>query len=353
MLIRSASQGSPSRVKQHILKIGGSPGEAVKACKRDGTTSLHAACEAGHVDVCALLLEYGADPNSIDCYGSTPLAHACRKGHADVTQLLLDNQANPNRRSHQGFTPLLRACAESGAPHEACVALLLERHADVTASKTPDGTETALVLACRRGDAAMAALLVEAYAAQGADQGSSRGQVSKSAALVAACGGNHVECAEMLMARAGATPDAASTHEMTPLMAAACADALECVALLLRWRADIDQRGPSGGSALLYAAMRGHTRVVKLLCRHGARRSLPPSAAGGSGSVRRGGGSGGGASGSGGGASGGGGSGGGGDAAEIALPMRRSLRRATGMAGSQRGSIARAAGTRRCTLWSH
>ena len=118
-----------------------------------------------------LLLDYGADANAIDCYGSTPLAHACRKGHSEVTRLLLERgQANPNRRSHQGFTPLLRACAESGPDREVCVRLLLERRADVTASKTPDGTEAPLVVACRRGDARMSELLIDAYAAQGADR---------------------------------------------------------------------------------------------------------------------------------------------------------------------------------------
>ena len=234
-------------------------------------TALHAAAEQGHYDVCALLLKTKANPNAIDCYGSTPLALSCRAGHPEVATLLLQHGADPSRRSHQGFSPLLRACSEATPNHERCVEILLEHGADVLTSKTPDGRETALVFACRQGNLRSAALLVKATCA--ASLGSEHGDRSKCSALVASCGGNHVGCARLLLEEGKTPPDCVGAHEMTPLMAAACSNSIDCLSLLLRGGACIDHRAASGGTALLLASMRGHDEAVKLLCRFGAKRT--------------------------------------------------------------------------------
>ena len=42
----------------------------------DKRTPLHVAACEGHLDMCQLLLEYGADPNAKDIYGNTPISEA-------------------------------------------------------------------------------------------------------------------------------------------------------------------------------------------------------------------------------------------------------------------------------------
>lgn len=49
-----------------------------------GLHPLHNACSFGHVDVVRLLLEAGAEPNTIDNWNYTPLHEAAQKGKIDV-----------------------------------------------------------------------------------------------------------------------------------------------------------------------------------------------------------------------------------------------------------------------------
>jgi len=55
-----------------------------------GTTPLHVAAEEGYADICALLLDAGAEPLVGDDIGFTPLHRAVQHGHAEVAKLLID-----------------------------------------------------------------------------------------------------------------------------------------------------------------------------------------------------------------------------------------------------------------------
>jgi len=56
----------------------------------DGSTPLHVASRAGHLDLVRFLVEQGrADLNTQDDLGRTPLDEACRRGHLNVIRLLL------------------------------------------------------------------------------------------------------------------------------------------------------------------------------------------------------------------------------------------------------------------------
>eukprot|EP01043_Picozoa_sp_COSAG02_P051364 COSAG02_NODE_5397_length_4363_cov_31.840994_3_plen_459_part_00 len=59
-----------------------------------GSTALHMAVKAGLLGVTTLLLEKGAEPNSIDRDGCTPLITATLYGHTDCADLLLKNKAD-------------------------------------------------------------------------------------------------------------------------------------------------------------------------------------------------------------------------------------------------------------------
>lgn len=62
------------------------------------TTPLHWAARNGHLDVCAFLLDSGADINFADDQNFTPLHYAIWGGHLDVCTLLVNRGANLNIR---------------------------------------------------------------------------------------------------------------------------------------------------------------------------------------------------------------------------------------------------------------
>ncbi len=71
--------------------------ELVHATRRN-LTPLHAAAQRGRLEIVALLLEHGADPNAKadNNAGATPLYLAAIGGHLDTVQLLIENEAVVN-----------------------------------------------------------------------------------------------------------------------------------------------------------------------------------------------------------------------------------------------------------------
>jgi ankyrin repeat protein len=59
----------------------------------------------GHVDVCVLLLQHGADINAVDGLGNTPLHEAAAKNRRDLVEVLLEFGANPGARNKKNMRP--------------------------------------------------------------------------------------------------------------------------------------------------------------------------------------------------------------------------------------------------------
>jgi hypothetical protein len=106
--------------------------------------------------VVRLLLDKGANPESMGNHGQTPLAWAATNGHEAVVRLLLERGADPESKDNDGQTPLALAAANG---HEAVVSLLLERGADSEATDNHD--QTPLALAATNGQEAVVRLLLE------------------------------------------------------------------------------------------------------------------------------------------------------------------------------------------------
>jgi ankyrin repeat protein len=156
-------------------------GAKVNTANDLGATPLWAASLNGSAPIVARLLDAGANPDVALLSGETPLMAASRAGKQAVVELLLAKGANPDARGPRGQTALMWAVAQK---HADVVKVLVARGADLHARSEswsqmmavpphglaeynrmiPHGADTALMFAARVGDAASAALLVEAGA---------------------------------------------------------------------------------------------------------------------------------------------------------------------------------------------
>jgi serine/threonine-protein phosphatase 6 regulatory ankyrin repeat subunit B len=126
---------------------------------------LFKAAREGSVEAVQAALANGAEINakhpSGETAGETALMIATHEGHAKVVKLLLDKDADVNAtRTTDGVTALWIA---SHKGHPEIVKLLLAAKADVNAKKTTDG-ETPLWIASHEGHAEVVKLLLAAKA---------------------------------------------------------------------------------------------------------------------------------------------------------------------------------------------
>jgi len=255
-------------------------------CRRGtGSTPLLLAAEFGHPACVTVLLEHGAGLDHRDRKGSTALFLAAQTGTLEIARQLLKALADPDAARDSGTTPLMAAAYNA---HDGVVQALLQGNAAPDARRT-DGA-TALHLAAREGWAPVLKTLLAARADVEAECHDG------ATALLGAVEANRVECARrLLQARAdpehadgdGETPllcacragHAAIVRELLlldvkmsvapdedgPLLTAARYNRPDCVDALLRARADVQQRGEGGTTALHAAAQIGSLPVVRML----------------------------------------------------------------------------------------
>lgn len=76
-----------------------------RSTSSEGSTALHYACDKGYIELSAILLEYGADPNGKDKFGDTPLHISATCDSLKCIKLLLDNGADPLIVNDDGLKP--------------------------------------------------------------------------------------------------------------------------------------------------------------------------------------------------------------------------------------------------------
>ena len=74
-----------------------------------GCTALHYAASLGHVDLCELLVRYGAETDAQTARLETPLHLAVARGHTEMVAILLKYSARLDIRDKNGLTPLQQA----------------------------------------------------------------------------------------------------------------------------------------------------------------------------------------------------------------------------------------------------
>ena len=114
------------------------------------------AASYGHLDICRLLIDKGAQVEAKDRNGWTPLHWAAHQGHVETVRLLCDRGADVEVRDYRGWRPLHQA-VQSG-----CISimkeLIEERNTEINAKN--NDKHTALRLARLYSKNEIAAYLV-------------------------------------------------------------------------------------------------------------------------------------------------------------------------------------------------
>jgi ankyrin repeat protein len=320
LFLKAIKNGDIERIKKLI-----SQGADVNAKDNRGMTPLHKAAYYGQRQVAKVLIDKGANVNETDTAGQTPLHIAANFGWKFVPELLLANGASISARDIAGNTPLHAAadCAD-GNGNKDLIELLIAKGADVNArneagqmplhfaakrgyreridlliakgaiiSKDDDNL---LGYACRDGRKDLVELLIQ----KGADLNAEDVEASLTALWF-----HHVDVLELLLANGadvnaadrwgwsllhytalhgdadttrmlldkGANPNTVERQRgLTPLHCAALRRGKKTVAeMLLAHGANMDTRDWDGKTPLSLAKENGHTEIVELLRKHGAK----------------------------------------------------------------------------------
>jgi uncharacterized protein len=256
-IVDAAEQGDRSTALR-LLSKGANPNTP----SADGTTAIMWASANGDVDLVRALVRAGADVRLKNQFGTTALTEAAVVGSAPILDVLLKAGADPNVRNPEGETPIM-AAARSGKVEAARV--LVEAGADVNA-KEEFGGQSALMWAAAQSQAEM----VKFLASNGADV-NARGVIRNwerkviteprpkdmnqggFTPLLYAAREGCLQCAKHLMA-AGADPDIADPHLVTPLNMALSNLHFELAKYLVEAGADVDKWDFYGRSPVYMAA---------------------------------------------------------------------------------------------------
>ena len=147
VLARAAYDGRVSAVRRALAR-GANP----DASLRD-ETALWWAAQEGHAEIVSVLLDAGADANSVSRDGLTPLFQAAGGGHLAATQVLLRRGADAGRRypHFRGGTALHVAAAYGRLR---CIEALLAHGADPNAQDQDSETPHGAAVRCKEEEAA-------------------------------------------------------------------------------------------------------------------------------------------------------------------------------------------------------
>jgi ankyrin repeat protein len=246
-----------------------SSGADLDAKGPDGRTALMVAAEKGRAGAIQALLESGASPDVQAPRGETALGLAARNRHREAVRRLLQAGANPKQKDAHGVTPLMEATDAE------IVRALIRGGAEVNAvdDKGLDAVMRLLALPSSRFPSGTRAETLQSLLTAGADV-RARDREGRTALIWAVKGTPSSTTDPALVGmliEAGSELEARDREGGTPLVYAAVRGDTKSAGLLVGAGADVDAR--MGNLSSLDIALRyGHSEIVTLLLRAGARR---------------------------------------------------------------------------------
>jgi ankyrin repeat protein len=217
--------------------------------------ALQAASWRGHEQVVKTLLDKGADVNAQGGVYGNALQAASWRGHEQVVKTLLDKGADVNAQGG-GYGNALQAASEGG--HEQVVKTLLDKGADVKAADQI--CRTTLLLAAENGNEAIVSLLVKERPDLFQMSEDSQPTLSQVVANELAAVVKSIQTQDKDQLNSNTLE-----HGYTPLLWAAAKGHERVVELLLQKGVDPDSKDRFGQSPLLWAAANGHEAVLQQL----------------------------------------------------------------------------------------
>ncbi|KFY46704.1 hypothetical protein V494_00368 [Pseudogymnoascus sp. VKM F-4513 (FW-928)] len=259
-LLAAAMRGNLPTVKA-LVNLGAPP-----VNDNEAFVSLHAAAEAGDVEVISALLEAGLCLGDDPTDGITPLHQAVESGSLHSVQMLLKANADVDTPDpNNGRTPLLQAAARA---HASIVEVLLEAGSSV---EVIDETGSSFLHCAAKGghiaivDLALNALEAGNYIVKTDENGLIPLHIAIEEGFVD------------VVTKFLAFPDASDqvkartkARERTPLHLAAKQGSIEVVTLLLKIDSEVDLVDMKDLTALHLASKKGNTEIAKLLLQEGA-----------------------------------------------------------------------------------
>ena len=260
----------------------------------NGFTMLHFACQNGHSEAVAMLLEAGCDPNATTEKNETPLLFACENGHADVASILLEADADADITEVNELTPLTIAIQLG---HYSVIKLLLSKRENPNAH-IEESVATAInsalygkyyyvILAFLEVGAnpnipmfdSWTFLMVASYngydylvRALLAKQANVDAQNSEGTTPICFAIQNGHLSVVVALYNAGASLQISDHKGMTPLMIATNQqyECVEIIKFLLEKHVDVNARNRDGQTAMYITCAAGHKKIMSLLLDAGA-----------------------------------------------------------------------------------
>jgi ankyrin repeat protein len=281
-LVTAAARGH-SEIVQHLIRSGANVELQASAGIGLVMTPLGASAIFGHEGVLSILLENGADVNTVmrgSDFGwgdNAPLFSACERGHVKIARTLIERGALLDCQNRTGTTALMNSSGPY--PKIAIFELLLQAGANVNISRRDGITalSTAVIGLCsgvfdteKTEFMQIIQALLEKKANPNVVVKSSRdrryGEVDRSVLHEVVNVGN-LAVTRLLLAN-GADVNGTDKIGETPLMIAANNNHQSILQLLLDNGADVKATFSAKGTAISLAAAAGHESIVQLLIDH-------------------------------------------------------------------------------------
>jgi len=217
-----------------------------------------------NIGLLTLLVEFNADVNAENENGETALHAAAEAGHLQIIEFLIRNGARVSKINNKRETAMIKAVTAS---HSDIVAFFLttswESDVDANISRD-DAIYHCLVVAASRGDCSIVRLLFDHCKAINVPE-----RITGWTPLTAACKYN-MEHAVALLLTNGVNPNATDQGFIPPLIHAANGGFHMVLEVLLQNGAKVNGFDEMKRTALIIAARSDDTVAIQILLHHGA-----------------------------------------------------------------------------------